>query len=144
MSKTYAVDLDGTTAFYSGWHGKKQPIGAPIPKMIDKIKSFIAAGDRVVIFTARAKTLADVAEVKKWLLDNDLGDLEVTNIKKPEYDCMIDDKVIEVVRNTGLTARDLRIESGVDNQIEAVQGHEGEKRKGEVLKVYEPSAAQSY
>ena len=110
MPKIHAIDLDGTTAMYSGWKGKKTPIGAPIPKMVEKIKGFLAAGDKVVIFTARAKTSTDVQEVKKWLKDNDLPDFEVTNVKRPEFSDIIDDKAIEVVANTGETARDLRVE----------------------------------
>lgn len=50
------VDLDATLAEWG--EGTSNPcdvliIGKPIPKMVDRIKSLIAAGDQIRIFTAR-------------------------------------------------------------------------------------------
>jgi hypothetical protein len=111
MSRTIAVDLDKTLAEYAGWKGRHTPIGKPIPKMMDKVKKAISSGDKVVIFTARAKTLSDMAEIRGWLKENDLPSLEITNIKRPEFDEMWDDKAVEIVPNTGETARELRVET---------------------------------
>ena len=47
------VDLDGTLAYYDYWRGKED-IGPPIPKMLMRIKQWIAEGKIVKIFTARA------------------------------------------------------------------------------------------
>lgn len=46
------VDLDGTLAEYHGWVGIKH-IGAPIPKMVDRVKQWLAEGKQVKILTAR-------------------------------------------------------------------------------------------
>jgi hypothetical protein len=111
MPKIIACDLDMTLAEYSGWKGKKTPIGKPIPSMLGKVRNALSAGNKVVIFTARAKTSTDVAEVKAWLKENGLPDLEVTNVKRPEFSEFWDDKAVEIVPNTGETARDLRVET---------------------------------
>lgn len=46
------VDLDGTLAFYDGWKGETH-IGDPIPRMIQRVKAWLADGSDVRIFTAR-------------------------------------------------------------------------------------------
>jgi hypothetical protein len=46
------VDLDGTLAQYDGWRGEDH-IGDPIPKMIDRVKGWLAEGIEVRIVTAR-------------------------------------------------------------------------------------------
>src|SRR5690242_5094505 len=47
------VDLDGTLATYGGWKGPGH-IGEPIPVMVERVKNWLAAGQEVRIFTARA------------------------------------------------------------------------------------------
>lgn len=46
------MDLDGTLAIYDGWVTETH-IGAPIPEMVDRVKTWLAAGVDVKIFTAR-------------------------------------------------------------------------------------------
>ncbi len=47
------VDLDGTLAIYEKWIGAKD-IGDPIPKMVDRVKAWLAEGKYdVKIMTAR-------------------------------------------------------------------------------------------
>ena len=45
-------DLDRTLAHYDHWMGPEH-IGAPVPYMVDKLKSYLAAGIKCKIFTAR-------------------------------------------------------------------------------------------
>ena len=52
MSGWIGVDLDGTLAEYGGWKGPDH-IGPPVPKMLERVKSWIAEGRDVRIFTAR-------------------------------------------------------------------------------------------
>ena len=47
------VDLDGTLAIYNGYVGPTH-IGEPVPKMLERVKSWLADGKTVKIFTARA------------------------------------------------------------------------------------------
>lgn len=95
------VDLDGTLARYSGWRGLDH-IGKPVPVMLARVKHWLAAGYTVKIFTARASEgEKGVAPVKKWLADNGLPELEVTNQKDFAMVELWDDRAIQVVANTG-------------------------------------------
>lgn len=112
---TIAVDLDGTLAHYDHWRGVEH-IGEPVPRMLERVKSWIAQGYNVVIFTARITPLIPGTEhyvvedcardtaisfIKAWLLKHGLPDLEVTNIKRQNFSVFYDDRAIAVVANTG-------------------------------------------
>jgi hypothetical protein len=94
------VDLDGTLAKDNGWKGATK-IGAPIPKMVARIRRWVGHGKKVKIFTARADDERSVNAIKKWLKDNELPDLEVTNLKDQHMKELWDDRAVEVERNTG-------------------------------------------
>lgn len=94
------VDLDGTLAKYSGWKGSTK-IGKPIPAMVRRIRRWVSHGKKVKIFTARADDERAVNAIKKWLKDNELPDLEVTNLKDEHMTCLWDDRVKSVEKNTG-------------------------------------------
>ena len=95
------VDLDGTLARYNGWEGIDH-IGEPLLPMVTKIKEWIAAGKTVKIFTARASDPKSIPYIKKWLKDNDMGDLEITNIKDHGMIELWDDRAVRVLQNTGV------------------------------------------
>jgi hypothetical protein len=61
MSDWVGVVLDGTLAEYSGWKGPTH-IGAPIPKMVARVKKWLAEGREVRILTARAYPGATIGE----------------------------------------------------------------------------------
>ena len=70
--------------------------------MMARVKKWIDQGKTVVIFTARAYFgKPSIDPVKKWLKDNGLPDLEVTNIKSPDIIEIWDDRAIHVIKNTG-------------------------------------------
>jgi len=95
------VDLDGTLAKYNGWKGHDH-IGEPVPKMMSRVKRWIKQGKNVVIFTARADSgKKGIDPVKKWVKDNGLPDLEVTNVKTPDIMKIWDDRAVGVKANTG-------------------------------------------
>lgn len=95
------VDLDGTLARYSGWRGLDH-IGKPVPVMLARVKHWLDEGYTVKIFTARASEGdKGIAPVKKWLADNGLPDLEVTNQKDFAMVELWDDRAVQVVANTG-------------------------------------------
>src|ERR1019366_5274705 len=71
------------------------PIGKPLNTRIDQIKQAVADGTPVKIFTARA---AD-PEVPRWLKENGLGDLPVTNVKGHDFGGLIDN-VVNVPTNS--------------------------------------------
>lgn len=74
------VDLDGTLAYCdrSSSYGK---VGKPVPAMLALVKKMINHGVRVKIFTARVIDQEQLPIIRKWLKDNGLPELEITNIK---------------------------------------------------------------
>lgn len=101
MDKWTGVDLDGTLAHYSGWKGINH-IGKPIPKMVNRVKALIADGKTVKIFTARvAEGELAKGPIRKWLKENGLPDLEITNVKDFGMEELYDDRAIQVKPNTG-------------------------------------------
>lgn len=105
-----AVDLDGTLAEYDHWRGIEH-IGNPIPKMVDRVKRWLAEGHDVRIFTARVDgglgddAARDVAAVKghieQWCLKHIGQVLPVTNVKDFGMVELWDDRAVQVVANTG-------------------------------------------
>jgi hypothetical protein len=98
------VDLDGTLAHYDGWKGHTH-IGAPIPAMVDRVKGWIAEGQKVKIFTARvAATGNELNEVKSyvaaWCSEHIGAVLEITNVKDYGMIQLWDDRAIQVESNT--------------------------------------------
>lgn len=94
------VDLDGTLAHYEGWQGADH-IGQPIPAMMDRVRGWLAAGQVVKIFTARAAVPEQIPPVKRWLEANGLPDLDVTNVKDFSMVELWDDRCYRVRTNTG-------------------------------------------
>jgi hypothetical protein len=101
------VDLDGTLAHDTGWHGPDQ-IGPPIPEMLERVRSWLREGQRVKIFTARATIPQQIPPIREWLRKNGLPELEVTNVKDFDMIECWDDRAVEVVTNTGRPANPLR------------------------------------
>lgn len=101
ISGWIGVDLDGTLAEYHGWNGGK--IGAPVPKMLARVKEWVNQGVTVKIFTARACIPEDIPNIKAWLIENGLPELEVTNVKDFAMVELWDDRCIQVISNTGET-----------------------------------------
>lgn len=105
--KHIACDLDGTLAHYDGWHGIEH-IGSPISETVNRVRSALAAGHRVSIFTARvapSKDDADMAtlHVMNWCREHIGVDLEVTAIKYGWFDEFWDDKAVRVDKNRGVS-----------------------------------------
>jgi 5-formyltetrahydrofolate cyclo-ligase len=103
---TIAVDLDASLAHYDGFKGHDH-IGEPIKPMVDRVKKWISDGTKVVIFTARAHDPKAIPPIRAWLKEHIGQVLPVTNIKRPEFRVIYDDKAITLERNTGriLTVR---------------------------------------
>ena len=115
------VDLDGTLAFWDTWRGGNH-IGEPIEAMADKVRAWLVAGDRVVIYTARACSWNDfpwaepddnpitdraaaIRIVQDWTEKHFGQRLEVVGGKGP-WDHAYDDKTYRIVRNTGKTVEE--------------------------------------
>jgi hypothetical protein len=96
------VDLDGTLARYTSYKGATK-IGTPIPRMVRRVRRWVSHGKKVKIFTARADDERSVNAIKAWLKDNELPDLEVTNLKDQHCVEFWDDRAVSVEKNTGKT-----------------------------------------
>lgn len=99
------VDLDGTLAHYSGWKGIDH-IGEPVPRMMERVRGWLAEGKTVKIFTARVcrpdpERSAVIAAVHAWLQEHGLPALEVTNVKDFGMVELWDDRAVRVRMNTG-------------------------------------------
>ncbi len=98
------VDLDGTLAFYDGWKGIGH-IGEPIPKMLERVKGWLAKGELVAIVTARValpgeRVQARVA-IEAWCLKY-LGQvIPVTHTKNFGMFELWDDRAVQIIPNTG-------------------------------------------
>jgi hypothetical protein len=94
------VDLDGTLAEYHGWTSYT-PVGNPVPKMVERVKEWIAQGKDVRIFTARACDPSEVPEVEDWCAKHLGVVLPVTNVKEWDAEEIWDDRAVGVRLNSG-------------------------------------------
>lgn len=109
MNHWYGVDLDGTLAEYHGWQGPAH-IGKPIPRMLERVKRHLAAGDTVKILTARASPESTTIEdylvfdgaCTRWCLEHLGRPLEVTSEKDFAMVALYDDRAIQIEFNTGI------------------------------------------
>lgn len=109
------VDLDGTLAEYDSWRGETH-IGKPIPLMVERVRQWLAAGQKVKIVTARVSTGAndrasatidDIrAAIERWCHVHVGAKLEVTCCKDFAMIQLWDDRCIQVIPNTGRTLQE--------------------------------------
>ena len=99
-----AVDFDGTLSAYDGQETidyDPSRCGPPVPKMVERIKKWLAQGDEVVIFTARLhpshgpeKVKMGEEAIKTWCMWVFGRELKVTCMKDPEIRVFYDDKAV--------------------------------------------------
>jgi SWI/SNF-related matrix-associated actin-dependent regulator 1 of chromatin subfamily A len=100
------VDLDGTLAEYHEYKGSAS-IGKPIPKMVDRVKEWIANNKNVKIMTARANPnssdfRASITAIKKWCKKYIGEELPVVYEKDLHMAELWDDRAIQIKPNTGI------------------------------------------
>ncbi|MHB0966028.1 MAG: hypothetical protein ACYC36_06180 [Bellilinea sp.] len=122
MGGWIGVDLDGTLAEYHGWKGDNG-IGAPIPKMVERVKRWLSDGKDVRIMTARVSVAGgysleshryadeswrdeQIKLIQDWCLEHVGKALPVTCTKDFSMIELWDDRCYRVRMNTG------EIESG--------------------------------
>ena len=101
------VDFDGTLARddAEGHFEPPYPLGEPIPEMVSMVKSLLAAGITVRIFSARACEPDSIPLLQAWTQRQGLGRLEVTNRKDFDLIRFYDDRAIQMAPNRGWPAR---------------------------------------
>lgn len=97
------VDLDGTLAHYDGWISEEH-IGDPIPAMADRVRSWLAAGQEVRIFTARVCNDRPANFIQDWTEKHFGVRLQVTNQKDFAMVELWDDRAVQIIPNTGIRA----------------------------------------
>jgi hypothetical protein len=95
------VDLDGTLAQYDYYRGNEH-VGAPVEKMVKRVRKWIDEGKDVRLFTARKPHPA----IKRWMQEHLGKVLPITNQKDPHMQVLYDDRAVQVERNTGETDPD--------------------------------------
>lgn len=95
-------DFDGTISSTDnqGHFEPPYPLGEPIPEMIATVKSLLAAGITVKIFTARACEPENIPVIQAWTEKHGLGRLDVTHHKDYDLIRFFDDRAIQVVENS--------------------------------------------
>ena len=111
------VDLDGTLAEYGTWQGPDH-IGRPIPRMVARVKNWLAQELEVRIFTARVGNTGDFVEnsqmfdssefakqqvdvIQNWCEKHIGVRLPVTATKDYGMIELWDDRCVQVEPNTG-------------------------------------------
>src|SRR5208337_4492553 len=105
----YGIDLDGTLAFYTGPSGNTK-IGSAMLEIMVIAKRWLSEGKDVRLFTARCGFPGAVEEIELWLLEHDLQDMKICNVKDHGLIMLLDDRCREVVENTGVIIGGLRDE----------------------------------
>jgi hypothetical protein len=111
MNDWIGVALDGTLAYYGGWQGIEH-IGVPIPRMLERVKQWIAEGRTVKILTARAGDIKAVWPIMDWLKEHGIGGLEITDKKDFGMIELWDDRCVQIISNTGLIATEVERKIG--------------------------------
>ena len=112
------VDLDGTLAMHPDPETPWPDIGRPVPRMVERVKAWLAEGREVRIMTARvsgqASRPAYVSAQRFAIMDwceQHLGQrLDVTNEKDYDMISLYDDRAVQVMPNTGMTRDEHRDE----------------------------------
>ena len=103
------VDLDGTLAEYGVWMGPGH-VGPPVPRMVQRVKAWLAEGREVRIVTARANPIdytpaqyvTAMTTVEEWCEKHIGRRLPVTCSKDYRMVELWDDRAIQVIPNVGL------------------------------------------
>jgi hypothetical protein len=103
------VDFDATISEYHGVWRPPGIYGAPIPKMVERVKRWLAEGWEVRIVTARAQReqycnmdrLHIIASIQDWCEEHIGVRLPVTNEKDLDMVALWDDRAVQVEPNTG-------------------------------------------
>jgi hypothetical protein len=90
-----AIDFDGTI------HDNKNPLpgrrmGLPIPGAKEALQHFLEQGHRIVIFSVWGN---NPKPIEDWMQFYQIPYHEITNIKPPSLDFLIDDKAIKFKNN---------------------------------------------
>lgn len=122
MKEWIGVDLDGTLAHTVDWT-KGCGVGDPIPEMVERVNEWLKDGKEVRIFTARVAVTGEYSDISNRYADESFKQEQIKMINEwclKVFDCVLpitcqkdhrmielwDDRVVQVVRDTGQTLED--------------------------------------
>lgn len=125
-----AVDLDGVLAWWDVAHFPE--IGAPIPKMVARVKGWLEAGIDVRIFTARVAVVPGLrndegqeaddffaadqkTKIDAWCRAQFGRPLPVTATKDFKMAVLYDDRCVQMLTNTGQS-----LAEGIGSELRAL------------------------
>jgi len=101
------VDLDHTLATYEAGSARLGQIGKPVPRMVRRVRRWLASGREVRIMTARVNKVpgwdhkAQRKLVEAWTVQVFVQKLQVTNEKDFDMIMLFDDRAVGVEPDTG-------------------------------------------
>lgn len=100
------VDFDRTLGYYESWEKDGSKLGPPIEPMLARVKAWLAKGEDVRIFTARAaesnpRRNTDIPAIEEWCIQHIGRVLPVQNWKDFTTKEIWDDLAYSVEPNTG-------------------------------------------
>ena len=114
------VDLDGTLAHIGKEEFDIMHIGKPIPKMVAKVKRLMKK-NKVKIFTARAHDPKSIPAIEAWCRRY-LGEvLEITNVKDPGMQYLMDDRAVSIEKNMGTVKKATVNESTLQDALDSAE-----------------------
>jgi hydroxymethylpyrimidine pyrophosphatase-like HAD family hydrolase len=113
MKSWVGVDLDGTLAEvdYSKPYDYRH-IGKPVPRMVERIRAWVASGIKVKILTARVSSgcperVECIRLIQAWCIEHIGFNLEVTSEKDYFMSELWDDRCVQVIPNTGMALQEV-------------------------------------
>lgn len=128
------VDLDATLAHWNTGDDIRQ-IGAVIPRTKERVLELLAKGTQVRILTARVSPYGHKPQgvahqrllISKWLAANGLPELPVTHEKDYEMWYLLDDRAVQVEKNTGQLAVDKAHNDALEAACKAMEHYFGDE-----------------
>ena len=110
-------DFDGTLIRHGGWDNTTHDLlqAHPIKPMIERVRTWLAEGYEVKIFTANAGNAKREHYIINWCVENLGQQLEITNAKDHRVLELWDDHNVAVEEDTG------RILGGAGRWVKSVQ-----------------------
>lgn len=118
-----ASTLTGRSLNTAGWKGAEH-VGAPIAVMVARVKTWLAEGKDVRVFTARANDTDCHALIQAWCLEHLGQTLAITATKDYGMVELWDDRCVQVVPNTGLTLLEHALQPR-DHGLDPREGQQG-------------------
>lgn len=114
MAQWIGVDLDGTLARHLCGVYHHAQIGDPVPRMVSRVRGWLAAGIEVRVVTARMASIEPAAfrretedAIREWTLRHVGCSLPATAEKDYEMVELWDDRAVQVARDKGTTLEEM-------------------------------------